>query len=81
MLNDARVASTWLYVRTCQRVKNIKNIASIRDFQVYIRVNSTISNYYYIEKTIYSHPLVMLCRPGASRVGASCRFAAEPLHD
>ena len=41
MLNDARVASTWLYVRTCQRVRNIKNIATIRDFQLYIRVNST----------------------------------------
>ena len=41
MLNDARVASTWLYVRTCQRVRNIKNITTIRDFQLYIRVNST----------------------------------------
>ena len=41
MLNDARVASACLYVRTCQRVRNSKNIATIRDFQVYIRVNST----------------------------------------
>ena len=41
MLNDARVASACLYVRTCQRVRNIKTIATIRDFQVYIRVNST----------------------------------------
>ena len=32
-----------LYVRTCQRVRNSKNIATIRDFQVYIRVNSTIN--------------------------------------
>ena len=42
MLNDARVASACLYVRTCQRVRNSKNIATIRDFQVHIRVNSTI---------------------------------------
>ena len=42
MLNDARVASACLYVRTSQRVRNSKNIATIRDFQVYIRVNSTI---------------------------------------
>ena len=42
MLNDARVASTWLDVRTCQRVRNIKNIATICDFQLYIRVNSTM---------------------------------------
>ena len=42
MLNDARVASACLYVKTCQRVRNSKNIATIRDFQVYIRVNSTI---------------------------------------
>ena len=41
MLNDARVASACLYVRTCQRIRNSKNIATIRDFQVYIRVNST----------------------------------------
>ena len=41
MLNDARVASACLYVRTCQRVRNGTNIATIRDFQVYIRVNST----------------------------------------
>ena len=50
MLNDARVASACLYVRTCQRVRNIKNIATIRDFQVYIRVNSTIE-----WKTAYMH--------------------------
>ena len=42
MLNDARVESACLYVRTCQRVRHRKNIATIRDFQVYIRVNSTI---------------------------------------
>ena len=42
MLNDARVVSACLYVRTCQRVRNSKNIATIRDFQVHIRVNSTI---------------------------------------
>ena len=41
MLNDARVASACLYVRTCQRVRNSKNIANIRDFQVHVRVNST----------------------------------------
>ena len=34
MLNDARVASACLYVRTCQRVRNSKNIATIRDFQL-----------------------------------------------
>ena len=39
-LNDARVASTCFYVRTCQRVKNSRNIATIHDFQIYIRVNS-----------------------------------------
>ena len=44
MLNDAKVASACLYVRTCQRVRNRKNIATIRDFQVYIRVNLTISS-------------------------------------
>ena len=42
MLNDARVASACLHVRTCQRVRNGKNIATIRDFQVHVRVNSTI---------------------------------------
>ena len=42
MLNDARVASACLYVRTCQRVRNSKNIATIRDFQLHVRVNSTI---------------------------------------
>ena len=41
MLNDARVASACLYVRTCQRVRNSKNIATIRDFQLHVRVNST----------------------------------------
>ena len=41
MLNDARVASACLYVRTGQRVRNSKNIATIRDFQVHVRVNST----------------------------------------
>ena len=41
MLNDARVASACLYVRTCQRVRNSKNTATIRDFQVHVRVNST----------------------------------------
>ena len=44
MLNDARVASACLYVRTCQRVRNSKNIAAIREFHVYIRVNSTIES-------------------------------------
>ena len=34
MLNDARVASACLYVRTCQRVRNSKNIATIRDFHL-----------------------------------------------
>ena len=34
MLNDARVASVCLYVRTCQRVRNGKNIATIRDFHL-----------------------------------------------
>ena len=42
MLNDARVASACLYVRTCQRVRNSKNIGTIRDFQLHVRVNSTI---------------------------------------
>ena len=42
MLNDARVASACSYVRTCRRVRNSKQIAIIRDFHVYIRVNSTI---------------------------------------
>ena len=41
MLNDARVASACLYVRTCQRVRNSKNIATIHDFQVHVPVNST----------------------------------------
>ena len=45
MLNDARVASACFYVRTCQRVRNSKNIATIRDFQVHVRVNSTILSY------------------------------------
>ena len=35
--------------------------------------------------TTYKNDIAALCscsgRPGASRVGASCRFAAEPLHD
>ena len=34
MLNDARVASACLYVRTCQRVRNSKNIATIQDFHL-----------------------------------------------
>ena len=34
MLNDARVASACLCVRTCQRVRNSKNIATIRDFHL-----------------------------------------------
>ena len=34
MLNDARVASACLHVRTCQRVRNSKNIATIRDFHL-----------------------------------------------
>ena len=35
MLNDARVASAaCLYVRTCQRVRNTKNIATIRDLHL-----------------------------------------------
>ena len=34
MLNDARLASACLYVRTCQRVRNSKNIATIRDFHL-----------------------------------------------
>ena len=34
MLNDARVASACLYVRTCRRVRNSKNIATIRDFHL-----------------------------------------------
>ena len=34
MLNDARVASACLYVRTCQRVRNSKNIATIHDFHL-----------------------------------------------
>ena len=42
MLNDARVASACSYVRACRRVRNSKKIATIRDFHVYIRVNSTI---------------------------------------
>ena len=41
MLNDARVVSACLYVRTCQRVRDSKNIASYSDFQVHVRVNST----------------------------------------
>ena len=49
MLNDARVASACLYVRTCQRVRNSKNIATIRNFHRYIRVNSTnIPFHFYI---------------------------------
>ena len=34
MLNDARVASACLCVRTCQRVRNSKNIVTIRDFHL-----------------------------------------------
>ena len=34
MLNDAIVASACLHVRTCQRVRNSKNIATIRDFHL-----------------------------------------------
>ena len=34
MLNDARVALACLYVRTCQRVRNSKNIATVRDFHL-----------------------------------------------
>ena len=34
MLNDARVASACLHVRTCQRVRNSKNISTIRDFHL-----------------------------------------------
>ena len=34
MLNDAKVASACFYVRTCQRVRNSKNIATIRDFHL-----------------------------------------------
>ena len=34
MLNDARVASACLHVRTCQRVRNSKHIATIRDFHL-----------------------------------------------
>ena len=34
MLNDARVASACLHVRTCQRVRNSKNIATLRDFHL-----------------------------------------------
>ena len=34
MLNDARVESACFYVRTCQRVRNSKNIATIRDFHL-----------------------------------------------
>ena len=34
ILNDARVASACLYVRICQRVRNSKNIATIRDFHL-----------------------------------------------
>ena len=34
MLNDARVASACLYVKTCQRARNSKNIATIRDFHL-----------------------------------------------
>ena len=45
MLNDARVASTCLYVRTCQRVRNSKNIATVRDFQAHVRVISTMKQY------------------------------------
>ena len=41
MLNDVIVASACSYARTCQRVRNSKKIATIRDFRVYIRVNST----------------------------------------
>ena len=43
MLNDGRVASACSYVRTCQRVRNSQTIETIRDFQVYICVNSTIT--------------------------------------
>ena len=42
MLNDARVATACLHVRTCQRVRNSKNIATVRDFQVHVCVNSTM---------------------------------------
>ena len=52
MLNDARLASTCLYVRTCQRVRNSKNIATIRDFQVYIRVNSTKKSAFLLKMTL-----------------------------
>ena len=55
MLNDARVASACLYVRTGQRVRNSKNIATIRDFQVYICVNSTIMCTKYRKLNISKH--------------------------
>ena len=43
ILNDARVASAQCsYIRTCQRVKNSIKIATIRDFQVHICVNSPV---------------------------------------
>ena len=34
LLNDASVASACFYVRTCRRVRNSKNIATIRDFHL-----------------------------------------------
>ena len=34
LLNDASVASTCFYVRTCRRVRNSKKIATIRDFHL-----------------------------------------------
>ena len=35
MLNEARVASACFYVRTCRRVRNSKQIATVRDCKVY----------------------------------------------
>ena len=42
MLNDAKVASACFYVRTCQRVRNSKNIATSIFQVILLFVNSTI---------------------------------------
>ena len=42
MLNDTNVASAGSYIRTSERIRNSKKIATIRDFHQNICVNPTI---------------------------------------
>ena len=42
--------------------------------------NMGLSDYYSIEKNDIAALWSCSGRPGASRVGVRCRFAAEPLH-